>query len=251
MRTIYLHGAPGSPAELEGFGAPTPGWSAPDRFVDRVDLPFSAYLDVFARDLEAAADAAPLRLVGFSAGARVALEIAGRLKGRVSRIELISPVAPFELGAFLPRMAGRNLFALARGAPYLFPGVTWLMSRLGDGWPKQLFNLVFADPAGADAALVRDPSFAAAALASLRRSNGPGAPGYAREILACVRPWDVDLATIEVPVRIWQGSVDNWTPPDMAGALQARLPNAEPMRLLAGLSHYSTLRHALGELAVT
>ena len=248
-QTVYFHGAPGSPAELNLFGLRELNWAAPDRFMDRTSLPFRAYLDALAQELDTRYAPAPLRLIGFSAGARVALELAGRLKGRISRIELISPTAPLELGDFVPRMEGRRVFTLVRDAPGLFPAWTWTMARVGGWFPRQVFKAVFAHPAGADAALAADPAFAAAVTAMLRRSVGDASSGFRREILACVHPWFIDLATVDVPVRIWQGTVDNWTPVDMAQALQALLPNAEPMRLLDGLSHYSALRHTLVEIA--
>lgn len=246
-KTFYFHGAPGSPRELDLFGPRPSAWSSPDRFLQRPELSFEPYVEALARDVEAEADGAPLRLVGFSAGARIALELAARLPGSVKRVELISPAAPFELGDFLPRMEGRPVFNLARSAPALLGPMCWWMTRVVDPLqPRALFDIAFSRPAGADADLASDPVFAAAAAGLLRRAMGPGAKGYRREILACVRPWRVDLSAITAPLRIWQGTVDNWTPPDMAAALHAELPSAEPLTLQDGLSHYSTLRCALG-----
>lgn len=120
MRTLYLHGAPGSPSEPALFG-PAPGaWFAPDRFLQHPRLGFGRYLDALTGEIEAWASGDGLRLVGFSAGARIALEIAARLPASVTRLELISPAAPFELGDFTPRMEGRQVFTLARRAPGFF-----------------------------------------------------------------------------------------------------------------------------------
>ena len=242
---VYFHGAPGAPAELALFGPPPPALIAPDRFVDRPRLAFAGYLDVLADDLRTQAGDGRLRLVGFSAGSRVALEIAFRLGHTVSQIDLIAPAAPLQLGDFLPRMEGRAVFTLARDAPGLFPAVVRLQGALAAFAPRALFDIVFAHPAGEDAALARDPAFAAAAIAMMRRSLGAGAAGYRRELVDFVRPWDDILPRIQAPVRLWQGSVDNWTPPDMARALARVLPGAAPVTLFDDLSHYSTLRRAL------
>ena len=190
-----------------------------------------------------------LRLIGFSAGARVALEIARRLGRRTSAIELVSPAAPLQLGEFLQRMEGRAVFALARDAPLVFPAVVWLQSLLAEALPRRVFRLVFAHPAGGDAALAASPAFEAAVTAILRRSLGSARRGYAREILDIVHPWTEILPQITAPVRLWQGDLDNWTPPDMAQALADALPGAPALILMPGLSNYSTLKEALRSLA--
>ena len=248
-RTAYFHGAPGAPAELALFGPAPDGLFAPDRFVDRPELPFGRYLDRLASELDQRFPDGAIRLIGFSAGARVALEIAHRLGARIGQIDLIAPAAPLQSGDFMPRMQGRAVFRLARHAPGLFPAVTWLQGRLGNVAPDRLYRMVFANAVGEDAVLAADPAFQSAITEVMRRCLGPAARGYAREIIDFVRPWDDILARVTSPVRLWQGALDNWTPPDMAEALRNALPGAAPVRLQNGLSHYSTLRWALNELA--
>lgn len=248
-RTVYFHGAPGSPAEPGLFGFAPAGLYAPDRFVDRPKLTFRRYLDVLADELDEKYAGGQIRLIGFSAGARVALEIAHRIGRRVSHIELISPAAPLQSGDYIPRMEGRALFNLARYAPGLFPAVTWLQGRLAGIAPERLYRMVFARATGEDALLSSDPEFQAAITDVMRRCLGPAARGYAREIVDFVQPWHGILAGINTPVRLWQGDLDNWTPPDMAAALHAALPGAAPFEVQPGLSHYSTLRWALRVLA--
>ncbi len=248
-RTAYFHGAPGAPAELALFGSAPGELFAPDRFVDRPELPFGRYLDRLAGELDQRFPDGDIRLIGFSAGARVALEIAHRLGSRIGQIDLIAPAAPLQSGDFMPRMQGRAVFRLARHAPGLFPAVTWLQGRLGNVAPDRLYRMVFAHAVGEDAVLAADPAFQSAITDVMRRCLGPAARGYAREIIDFVRPWDGILASVTSPVRLWQGDLDNWTPPDMAEALRAALPGAAPVRLKSGLSHYSTLRWALNELA--
>ena len=247
-KTIYFHGAPGSPAELALFEAAEVRMSAWDRFVDRPRLPFDDYLDAISEEIASRAAGAPIRLIGFSIGARVALEVACRVAGSVGSVELISPGGPLELGNFLPRMEGRLVLGVARSAPCLLPSLTWVQARMADLAPHRLLGIMFAGSSGADAALSVDPCFSAAMIQMISGSLGAGAAGYRREIVAYVKPWSSILSHVSAPVRIWQGAADNWTPPEMARALQTALPNAEPIRLLDSLSHYSTLRLALKEL---
>ena len=248
-RTAYFHGAPGAPAELALFGPAPRGLFAPDRFVERPELSFGRYLDLLASELDQRFPVGKIRLIGFSAGARVALEVAHRLGARIDRIDLIAPAAPLQSGDFMAKMQGRAVFRLARHAPGLLPAVTWLQGRLGAVAPDRLYRMVFANAAGEDALLAADPAFRSAITDVMRRCLGPAARGYAREIIDFVRPWDAILDRVTAPVRLWQGDQDNWTPPDMAEALRAALSGAEPVRLHGGLSHYSTLRWALRELA--
>ena len=188
-RTAYFHGAPGAPAELALFGPAPRGLFAPDRFVERPELSFGRYLDLLASELDQRFPVGKIRLIGFSAGARVALEVAHRLGARIDRIDLIAPAAPLQSGDFMAKMQGRAVFRLARHAPGLFPAVTWLQGRLGAVAPDRLYRMVFANAAGEDALLAADPAFRSAITDVMRRCLGPAARGYAREIIDFVRPW--------------------------------------------------------------
>lgn len=68
------------------------------------------------------------------------------------------------------------------------------------------------------------------------------------EILGFVKPWSAILPEITVPVTLWHGTADNWSPIAMAHHLKEKLPNARPVVRLDGHSHYSTLREALCRL---
>ena len=248
--TVYLHGAPGSPTELEAFAPAGFDAVAPDRFTTDPRMPLATYLDRTAVELRHATTASPtIRLVGFSLGARVALELATRLGDLCEMVELISPAAPLELGCFLPRMKGAPLFRAARLAPATLRPITWMQAQAATLAPGPLVRGLFSNSAEADARLISEPRFASNVARSLRRSYQVGSAGFRREILAYVRPWSGILAHVHAPVRIWQGSLDDWTPPDMAQALREALPNALPVRTLTGLSHFSTLKAALRQIA--
>jgi pimeloyl-ACP methyl ester carboxylesterase len=77
---------------------------------------------------------------------------------------------------------------------------------------------------------------------SLRHSLLGSRAAYTAEIRAYVTDWRDHLAQVRQPVAIWQGSEDDWTPPAMADALAAALPQRPEVTMLQGLSHFSTLR---------
>lgn len=63
----------------------------------------------------------PIRLIGFSIGASVALRIAALLGDKVEGIYLLSPAAPLEVKGNVDGMgAGRYTFFLAKRCPPLF-----------------------------------------------------------------------------------------------------------------------------------
>lgn len=240
---VYFHGQPGSPDELPPAAAA--GLFAPDRAGDRPDLPLGPYLDHLTATVLERYPAGPIRLVGFSLGAFVAVEVALRITGREVSLDLVSPAAPLGCGDFLPDMAGGAVFGLAARRPGLFALLTRAQGWLAARAPGVLFRQIFAGAAGADAALARDPAFQAMIGRILVHGLSGGAKGYRREVLGYVA-WTPDrLSGLTHPVTIWQGEADTWTPPAMARALARLLPEVRAVHDFPGLSHYSTLRAAL------
>lgn len=247
---VYFHGQPGSPEELSlvAEGSLPPDLFAPDRATDRPDLPLGAYLDHLTATVLARYPEGPVRLVGFSLGAFVALEVALRIVDREVRLDLVSPAAPLGLGDFLPDMAGGAVFGLAARGPGLFGLLTGAQGGLARVAPGLLFSQIFAGAAGADAGLAREPAFRATVKRILAHALAGGAKGYRREVLGYVAWTPGRLAGLTHPVTLWQGEADSWTPPAMARALAAALPGAPGLRAFPGLSHYSTLQAALAEI---
>ncbi|HEX4849027.1 MAG TPA: alpha/beta fold hydrolase [Novosphingobium sp.] len=246
--TIYLHGVPGSPAELALARTAAPGWFVPDRNEPALGTSLDDRLAELARRIGALHPDAKLHLVGFSLGAMIALRLAPLLGARVSRIDLISAAAPLEGGDFLPDMAGRAVFGLARRAPGLFALLARAQSCLARIAPRWLTRQLFATAQGEDLALARSEAFVDGIAAILRGGLGRSSLGYRAEIAGYVQPWADRLAQVSAPVTLWQGSADNWTPPEMAEYLAQRLPNVVAVHRLEGRSHYSALGAALARL---
>lgn len=238
--TLYLHGLPGSAAELSGFG--------PELAARAAGFHVAARGGDFARLAEAIAaqfPEGPLRLVGFSLGAAAALRVAPLLGGRVEQIDLVSPAAPLQLGDFLGGMAGAPVFRAALAGRLPFAALTFLQAQVARIAPERLAAALMAKACGADRDLAADPQFIAALAQSLRTSLINSRAAYSAEIRDYVSDWSADLAKVHQPVAIWQGSEDDWTPPAMAQALAAALPSRLQVTMIEGLSHFSTLRHYL------
>jgi len=239
-RTVYLHGLPGSPAELSLAG-PGSAWTDPALVLAPDRNRLAEGVPALARQIKAWAGDSPIDLVGFSLGGAAALRLAPQLGQQVARIDLIAPAAPLSLGHFLPDMAGGALFGMARDRPRLFAlvcGVQALAARIA---PALLVKALLADTRGGDAGLAREPAFRALLAAILRHTFATGASTYRAEIANYVSDWASVLDAVSHPVNIWQGDQDNWVPPQMSRALALRLSAGARLELLPGLSHYSAL----------
>lgn len=244
---VYFHGCPGAPAEAGWFEAVAREAGvrlvALDRSLLAPGAVGDAYFEALAAEVDGLADGAPVRLIGFSLGAFVALQTAQRLTSPLSRLDLVSPAGPLESAEVLDSMAGGPLFRLAMRSPALFRLTTWAQGLAVRMAPQAVVHGLFSGVRGAEADLAATPEFRASLIQGLARSYGPARAGYVRDILAYVRPWSDPLEGVVLPARIWQGEADGWAPPALAAALAARLAGAQ-MELFPGLGHYSTLFEA-------
>lgn len=247
-RWVYLHGFPGGPEELAIAGCMGSFHFVPDRRRDAPGLSFSAYCDDLANRIAQVSDGGPLRLVGFSLGARMALEMADRLGSQVELVALISAAGPLDHGNYLPDMAGRPVFRAAQLSRWLLRWICGGQAILARWAPTTLVDLLLASARAGDVRLAEDPGFRSTMQTMLTLSLRNGAPGYRREVEAYVEPWAPLLARITAPVVIRHGTHDNWAPPAMAKALAAALPNVSDFTMLPGHSHYSTLARTLADL---
>lgn len=236
---IYFHGMPGGPAELTLFGPlAAPPYVAQRRANGRSEAD-AAYFDRLAESIKARVPNGQVELIGFSLGAVAALQVAARLGDGVSRIDLISAAAPLSTGDYLPQMAGQPVFRLARRSRFGFRTLTVAQSLAMRIAPGLVYNALFATAQGDDAALRNDPAFRSAMCAIVRGSLATSA--YVREIEAYVEDWSAILPRVLAPVTLWHGTLDNWSPPDMAEALANALPASQIVRI-DGASHFSALK---------
>ncbi len=245
---VYLHGFPGGPEELQAFGVLSSPFFAPDRRHDAPHLEFRAYVDHVARVISARFPDGALTLIGFSAGARIALELSVKLDDRVDEIILISAAAPLQSGTFLPEMAGRLVFCSAQKSPFAFRALTAMQARISRWAPSTLYQKLFSSARGADQQLKFDARFKQLIQSVIVKTLRSGAVGYKREVRAYVQPWSDLLPRVKTPVTLWHGTADNWTPIGMADALAAALPNVRAVHRLPTLSHFSTLQMFLASL---
>ncbi len=223
-----------------GYGGSTrqPGRSVADVVAD-------------ARALAGLLGVTRLHVVGASGGGPHALAMAALAPDLVASAATIAGVAPFDADGldWLDGMADENLdeFAAAGAGPaaleaFLQPAAAEMAAVSGSDVAAALGGLV---PPVDQAALTGD--YADAVAASIRDSIRNGIWGWFDDDMAFLRPWGFDLASIRVPVMIWQGSEDRMVPFAHGRWLAAHVPGARPM-LLDGEGHLSIAAGGFGRV---
>lgn len=250
---IYFHGTPGAPSEGAIFDqlGKEHGllFICLDRFSIDASITDGAYYQLLAKEISAIADGNPVHFIGFSIGAFVALQTCRHMNNRVKHLHLISAAAPLDGGNFLEQMAGKQVFKLARGFPYLFLLLSYGQKLLALLWPRMLFRLLFVSATGKDQILVASHEFQTNITNVLRSCFLGNIQGYVREIRAYVQPWKSTLSDISVRTNLWYGSDDNWSPIAMAKFLESLIPNCQSTEFI-GVSHYSCLHDAVPHICV-
>ncbi len=230
----FCHGVPGGPEDASLLGIE--GVAAPDLFA----APPLAQFDAATAD---AADGS-VHLVGFSIGAMVALRLAASRPERIGKVTLIAPAAPLSLGDFLPDMAGKLVFRLAKRLPSLLRFVTGLQGLVVKIAPDFLLDRLFAKADPHERRLVSEPEVRRVLRAGLRNSMVNHPTAYVQAISAYVGNWSGALQMVTCPVEIWHGEADSWAPVAMSETLVQNLPKGAQLHRIAGAGHYGALKAA-------
>jgi len=233
--TFYCHGLPGSPDETSKFIR-----ANPPEFHFLKPLDFDGFDKIVLES-----KASKTHIIGFSLGAMTALKIAALRPNHVSKISLIAPAAPLDMGDFISKMAGQPVFNMASNGTIPFAIFTAIQKLGVSIIPKKIIRIMFADSPQADIALLSDIDFERSLLNGLMSSFGNESQLYRRAVLEYVQPWAHQLATIKCPITIHHGALDTWTPVEMAHALEKEIKSDIEVITYEELGHYSTLHKAL------
>lgn len=255
MPVIYLHGAPGSPAEAELIAAAAAAQGIELWAIDRARLAPAAqgadYLAALAGLVAELSGGKRLPMIGFSIGAALALRVAARLKKEAGPLLLFSAAGPLDIpGAFEGMGAGAGVFRSARANGAGFALTVRGQAAMARFAPRLLRHLLFAGADASDQAFAATPEGRAILARIFASAWRGGGRAYRRDLVAYVEPWSHELSDITSPVSLWHGSADTWAPVAMARGLAERLPHAQLH--VGGKGHYTTLiGEAATALAVT
>jgi pimeloyl-ACP methyl ester carboxylesterase len=167
--------------------------------------------------------------IGWSGGGPHALACAALLPDRCDAAASLAGVAPFDAEGldFLAGMGRENVEEFTAAArreeleAFLERDAAELATVTGEQIGASLGGLV--DDVDR-AALTGELADTVARM--VRRALSTGIDGWLDDDLAFVRPWGFDLASIRVPVSIWQGAHDRMVPFGHGEWLAAHVPGA-------------------------
>jgi pimeloyl-ACP methyl ester carboxylesterase len=249
---VYIHGTPSSGAApsalaeaahvrgLQVVSWSRPGYSTSTRQPGRSIASFASD----AREVLDALGIASAHALGWSGGGPHVLALAALLPDRIRSATSLAGVAPYAetLGTldFLAGMGEDNIHefgaAIEGELPvreFLAPFVPALRVVTPAGIVEELGSLL----PEVDRAYCTDEHGGELAE-GFHQALVVSEDGWVDDDLAFVRPWGFDLASIRVPVHVWQGSADLMVPFAHGQWLASAVPGAD-VHLLEGEGHLS------------
>jgi pimeloyl-ACP methyl ester carboxylesterase len=217
-----------------------PGYGCSDR------LEFRQVVDVVA-DVRAIADALEVEqfaVLGRSGGGPHALACAALLPDRVTRAGILVSVAPWNADGldWFAGMSESNVLeyttaatdpeeltaALVRTAAEIRINPTSHVTKLGPEFPQS------------DQRMMADACLRALLAQNYAEALRESADGWIDDSLAFCSPWGFDPADIKVPVLVWHGQDDVFSPMAHSRWLADRIPNAS-MLIQPGAAHFAAM----------
>jgi pimeloyl-ACP methyl ester carboxylesterase len=217
-----------------------PGYGESDRMAGR-------QVADAARDVLAIADAHGVErfaVVGRSGGGPHALACAALLPERVTRAAVLVGLAPQGAAGldWFDGMAQSNVTehtAAANGYEDIVAH-TKAVANAVRADPASLLASLQADLPDSDRRVVADPGIRSMLLETYAEALRRSAYGWVDDALAFCSPWGFDPATVTVPVLLWHGARDVFSPASHARWLADRIPSAAVV-VQAGAAHFGAL----------
>jgi pimeloyl-ACP methyl ester carboxylesterase len=256
---LTISGTPGSStlfaahvrdAEERGvrlFSYDRPGYGGSSRHAGRAAADCAA-------DIAAVCDELGLDRIcvwGISGGGPHALAAAALLPGRVAAAASLASVAPYDADG-LDWLAGMGELNVEEFG-VIFEGEDAHRAAM----EEQREGLLAAKPEdlveqwgtllGPADREVATGEFAAELLEHMRAGLEPGGDGWLDDDLAFVKPWGFDVASIRIPVLLWQGEQDKFVPFGHGVWLAERIPGVDA-RLTAEDGHLTLAQRRIPEV---
>ncbi|WP_214108192.1 alpha/beta fold hydrolase [Acrocarpospora catenulata] len=200
-----------------------------------------------AEDVQVIADTLGLKkfaVVGRSGGGPHALACAALLGDRVTRAAALVSLAPRDAEG-LEWFAGMTESNIAEYTAAL-QGRTHLIERLRatadeiKANPVRLIASLYSELPKPDRRVVSDTGIRRMLEENYAEALRRSADGWADDAVAFARPWGFDPADITVPVLLWHGAEDVFSPISHSLWLADRIPTAS-LTLKTGVAHFGAL----------
>jgi len=236
---IYMHGTPGSRVgplprgrvlyelgvRLISFDRP--GYGGSDRMASRVVSDAAADVLAIANHLEIGRFA----VIGRSGGGPHALACAAMLPDRVTRAAVLVSIAPLKAEGldWFAGMAESNVreFTTAAAAPEsLIEELAQTAAKIKAD-PMSYVSALGPEMPEADRRVVADIGIRTLLAKNFAEALRHSAAGWIDDALAFCTPWGFNLSDIQVPVLLWHGEDDVFSPAAHARWMAGQIPNAE------------------------
>ena len=207
-----------------------------------------------AADIAAVADALGVERLcvwGLSGGGPHALAAAALLPDRVIAVAALAAVAPYDAEGldFFEGMGEQNVEefgTILEGEGAHRASMEKGREELLSATPEQLVEL-WQTLLGPSDRGVATGVLAAFLLDHIRAGIGPSGDGWVDDELAFVAPWGFDLASIRVPVQLWQGKQDQFVPYGHGAWLAEHIPGVDA-RLTAEDGHLTLVERRVPQV---
>ncbi len=264
---LALHGTPGSHLKFAAAADTAAALGlqlfAIDRWAyGRTDAPATPRLSDFSGEVAEYADALGIgrfAVVGISGGGPFAAAVGVALGDRITALVLVSPVGPIAGIAPRPhlRLFHRFTFEVLPNIPGVLPVLFTFLGSMAAWSPSLATRLAAGVAQSSDKLIVREPAFALSLGETFAVGLEKSALGPLIDMRLFGQPWNIDLAAVAAPTRLWFGSEDRNVPLDAIAALAreiARGRAAPVVTELEGHGHFWIARNydqVLGWIAET
>ncbi len=187
-------------------------------------------------------------VMGISSGPKYVAACAWKLPGRVRAAALVSANAPIQAPEVAQALHShdRQLYTLARYAPWLLRLLLWTIARNARKDPKSVLSL-FSELCEADRALLAAPGGLQSLSEMMLGAFQQGTRGVAWDWKLEALPWGIPLEEIRVPVSVWHGESDTLVPLANGQYLAKAIPNCQA-HFVPGEGHMSLLSNYFMEI---
>jgi pimeloyl-ACP methyl ester carboxylesterase len=221
-----------------------PGYGGSDRRAGRTVADAAGDVQAIAEAL----DLGTFAVVGRSGGAPHALACAAQLSGWVSSVVALVGLAPPDAPGldWYEGMTYSNKTEMAQEGAAEIAATLTLRTEQYSADPQLLLDRLRPELTRPDLRIVDEVAIQRLLSESYAEALRQGAEGWIDDSLALRNPWDFDLAKIKVPVLIWHGLDDVFSPVGHARWLAHRIRDdredaAVEVRLQSGAAHFDAV----------
>jgi len=201
-----------------------------------------------ARDVAAIADELRLdefSVVGRSGGGPHALACAAMLPDRVRKAAVLVSVAPADAHGldWYDGMAGSNVeeYTRARQGADVLAAELSARSELIREDPESLLQFLEPELTAPDRRILRDPGIRRLLTGTYAEALRQGPEGWIDDVLALRESWGFALTKISVPVLLWHGADDVFSPVAHTLWLASQIPSAQ-IEVEHGAAHFDAVK---------